>query len=316
MPLNLIFAGTPEFAVPALQALLASPHKICAVYTQPDRPAGRGRQLTPSPVKQLALSHHLPVHQPTTLRDAQEQQQLQTLQADVMIVIAYGLLLPAAVLSAPRYGCLNIHASLLPRWRGAAPIQRAILAGDTETGITIMQMDAGLDTGAILHQVSCPLTPTDTSATLHQRLAELGVSALLNTLTELENGALHPFPQAASQACYASKISKEEAHLNWQQDAFLLERQVRAFNPWPVAYTHLQNDILRIWRAQALPTGNTHSALPGTLLALHKDSLDIATGHGILRIFEVQQPGTRLLTVTDFLNARRALLQPGTTMFS
>lgn len=316
MPLNLVFAGTPQFAVPALEALLASSHTICGVYTQPDRPAGRGQQLTPSPIKQLALTHHLPIYQPASLRNIQEQQRLQALQADAMIVVAYGLLLPAAILSTPRYGCFNIHASLLPRWRGAAPIQRAILAGDTETGITIMQMDEGLDTGALLHQVSCPINAEDTSAILHQCLAELGAPALLKTLADLEQGTLHPIPQNPAQACYAAKITKEEAQLDWRQTAVMLERQVRAFNPWPVAYTHLQNDLLRIWRAQALPNAPTHEAIPGTLLAIHKASLDVATGHGILHLLEVQLPGTRRLPVADFLNARRTLLQSGVTIFT
>ncbi|MGB6976628.1 MAG: methionyl-tRNA formyltransferase [Gammaproteobacteria bacterium] len=316
MPLKLIFAGTPEFAVPALQALIASAHTISAVYTQPDRPAGRGQQLTASPIKQLALSHHLPLYQPATLRTLQEQQQLQALQVDAMIVVAYGLLLPATILSAPRYGCFNIHASLLPRWRGAAPIQRAILAGDTETGITIMQMDEGLDTGAILHQVRCPINAEDTSAILYQRLAQLGAPALLKTLTDLEQGLLHPTSQDATQACYAAKITKEEAQLDWQQAAEILERQVRAFNPWPIAYTHLQKERLRIWDAQALPNPSPQETTPGTLLAIHKKSLDVATGRGILRLLEVQLPGTRRLSVADFLNARRNLLQSGVTIFT
>jgi methionyl-tRNA formyltransferase len=316
MALNVIFAGTPEFAIPALQALLASPHKVCAVYTQPDRPAGRGRQLTPSPIKKSALQHQLPVYQPLTLKDAQEQQRLQALQADVMIVVAYGLLLPPAVLATPRYGCLNIHASLLPRWRGAAPIQRAILAGDTETGITIMQMDAGLDTGAILYQVPCSINPQTTSALLHQRLAELGAPTLLKTLADIEHNSLQPIAQNATQATYAAKITKEEAQFNWQLDATLLERQVRAFNPWPVAFTHFQNDLLRIWQAEALPLTCANEALAGVLLAVHKDSFDVMTGNGILRIFEVQLPGTRRLQVVDFLNARRDLLQPLITTFT
>ncbi|MEO6696481.1 MAG: methionyl-tRNA formyltransferase, partial [Gammaproteobacteria bacterium] len=234
-PLKIIFAGTPEFAVPALQALLDSAHEVCAVYTQPDRPAGRGRTVQASPVKQLALRHRIPVLQPPSLKDASVQETLRALVADLMVVVAYGLILPAAVLSAPRLGCINIHASLLPRWRGAAPIQRAILAGDDQTGITLMQMDEGLDTGAMLVQRPCPILPTDSAKTLHDRLAALGAETLIETLGPLQDGTITARTQNGDAACYAAKLSKPEAVLDWRLDAAALDRKVRAFNPSPVA---------------------------------------------------------------------------------
>lgn len=242
MSLKIIFAGTPAFAVPTLQALVNSSHDVVAVYTQPDRPAGRGRHLTASPVKAFALEHNIPVEQPPTLTKPEPQQGLEFYNADVMVVAAYGLLLPEAVLHAPRFGCINVHASLLPRWRGAAPIHRAILAGDTCTGITIMQMEKGLDTGPMLCQASCPIERHDTSANLHDRLATLGADALLMTLTQLEAGALNPQLQNNSHATYAKKITKAEAGLDWQQTALALERQIHAFNPWPVATTSFISD--------------------------------------------------------------------------
>ena len=239
--MKVIFAGTPEFSVKTLEALIHSSHSVVAVYTQPDRPAGRGRQLTKSPVKQLAEFNHIPVLQPTTLRDPVEQQKLMDFKADVMVVVAYGLILPKPVLSAPRLGCINIHASLLPRFRGAAPIQRAILAGDTETGITIMQMDEGLDTGAMLKKIYCPIEKTDTSATLHEKLAKLGADALIETLENLTT--ITPEPQDESKATYAHKISKEEAEIDWHTSAKELSQKIRAFDPWPVAFFKLGGRI-------------------------------------------------------------------------
>jgi methionyl-tRNA formyltransferase len=305
--LQIIFAGTPEFAAVALRHLLAAEYKINAVYTQPDRPQGRGRRLTPSPVKALATAYQLPVHQPATLRDKATQAQLAALAPDLMVVAAYGLILPTAILEIPRLGCLNIHASLLPRWRGAAPIQRALLSGDRETGVSIMQMDAGLDTGPILHTLRCPIQPNDTAATLHDRLAALGAQALLQCLPAISEGRAHPIPQDEPQACYAAKIYKEEAWLDWSLPATRLACQVRAFNPWPVAQTQINSQILRVWSATAL--AKTITALPGTVLAADKSGIDVATADGILRLLEVQPTGKRVMAVRDYLNAH--FLTPG-----
>ncbi len=301
-PLHIVFAGTPDFSVPALDALLASGHQVTAVYTQPDRPAGRGRKLTPSPVKARALEHDLPVYQPVSLKDAQEQQRLADLAPDVMVVVAYGLLLPPAVLAIPRLGCVNIHASLLPRWRGAAPIQRAILAGDQESGVTLMQMEKGLDTGPMLATVRCPIADDDTAQTLHDRLATLGAEALVPTLERLDRGDIVPQPQDDNQACYAAKLDKAEAVLDWQRPAIELERQVRAFNPWPVAQTGFKGEVMRVWQARRLD--ETHSAPPGTVLRAGKAGIDVAAGSGVLRLLQVQLPGKRPMDAAAFVNAR------------
>lgn len=309
--MKILFAGTPAFAVPALTALLASEHHVVAVYTQPDRPAGRGQKLTASPIKHLALTHAIPVCQPLSLRDPAEQHTLKNWQADVMIVVAYGLLLPAAVLTIPSHGCINIHASLLPRWRGAAPIQRAILAGDTETGITIMQMDVGLDTGPMLYQVRCPIHSTDNSQDLHDRLAPLGADALLKTLKSLPG---QPQQQDNTNACYAPKIEKSEAEINWQHSAIEIDRLIRAFNPWPIAYTDCNKQTLRIWQAQVL-TENSH-AIPGTIIRATKSGIDVATSVGIIRLLRIQLPGGKPLAVNDMLNAHANLFTVGTKLGS
>ena len=237
-PLKIIFAGTPDFAASALSALIESEHDVVAVYTQPDRPAGRGRKLRASPVKELALKHDIPVLQPEKLKDAETHDVLRSFNADVMIVAAYGLILPQAVLDIPRLGCLNIHASLLPRWRGAAPIQRAIAAGDKESGITIMQMDAGLDTGDILLLSHCPINDNDNGGDLHDRLAEMGASSILEALKDIESGNTKPIKQDDALATYAHKLDKKEAIINWKDSAENIERLIRAFNPWPVAFTY------------------------------------------------------------------------------
>ncbi len=291
--------------MPTLQGLLDAGYEIVAVYTQPDRPAGRGREPRPSPVKRLALQHNLPVFQPETLKDEAAQQQLADLHADLMVVVAYGLILPDAVLASPRLGCINVHASLLPRWRGAAPIQRAILAGDKETGITIMQMDTGLDTGAMLARARCPIHDDDTAAALHDRLMQLGAETLVKCLPELEQGRLEPQVQNEADASYANKLSKAEAEIDWRKPATELERCVRAYNAWPVAYTRWphkgKDENLRIWQAQAL--ADTTDAAPGTVLHGSTQGVDVATGEGVLRITQLQPAGSRMMSVADFINA-------------
>ena len=300
--MNLVFAGTPEFAVPALRALLDAGHTIRAVYTQPDRPAGRGRKLAMSPVKQLALARDLTVHQPATLRTEAEAAALRALAPDAMIVIAYGLILPPPILAIPTFGCINVHASLLPRWRGAAPIQRAIEAGDAVTGITIMQMDAGLDTGPMLAHAETPIAVTDTGASLHDRLSEIGGRLLVESLTRLARGEIAPEPQDSANATYAAKLKKEEALIDWQADAALLGRRVRAFNPWPVAHTSLDGQMLRIWQAQAEDPGAR--GVPGTVLAADSDGVCVQCGDGVLRIALLQLEGGKALDARAFLNGR------------
>jgi len=307
--MKIIFAGTPNFAEVALEALLHSSHQILAVYTQPDRPAGRGLKLVQSAVKQLALSYQLPLHQPKSLKDEHEQSILANFNADVMVVAAYGLLLPAAVLSLPRLGCINIHPSLLPRWRGAAPIQRTIYAGDTKTGVSIMQMDVGLDTGPVLLQREYTLSPQETAESLHDHLAKLGAQALLQTLDLLEQHQVRAQPQNNAFATYAEKLSKEEALIDWIRPADELAREVRAFNPWPVAYTSWQGQSLRIW--QAIPINIMHDKAPRTILHAGPDGLDIATTKGALRLLQVQLPGSKAISIADFYNAHHALLKVG-----
>lgn len=307
-PLKIIFAGTPEFSVPPLKALIDSPHDVVAVYTQPDRPAGRGRKLTPGPVKACALEYDIPVYQPEKLRQAEDQQPLIDLQADLMVVVAYGIILPKVILDAPRLGCFNIHASLLPRWRGAAPIQRSILAGDAETGITIMQMDVGLDTGDMLLKKTCPITDDDTGSSLHDRLSIMGAEALMEILPAIANGALQPEKQDDSLANYAEKLQKAEAIIDWAKSAREIKAQVNAFNAWPVAQTpiDLKQDgtpqMMRIWQAQ-LTDRVVGNASPGKVLHCDKQGIDVATGDGVLRLMKIQMPGKKPMDVPAFVNA-------------
>ena len=299
--LKVIFAGTPEFAVPTLEALHAAGHDLVAVYTQPDRPAGRGRRLRPGPVKQFALEHALEVRQPVSLRDPSAQRELAALGADVMVVVAYGLLLPQAVLDAPRLGCVNVHASLLPRWRGAAPIHRAVLAGDRETGVTIMQMERGLDTGPALARKAVPIGPDDTTGTLHDTLAALGAELLVETLPALARGDASPEIQDERLATYADKLTKAEARLDWRAPAERLDRQVRGLVPWPVAETHLDGQTLRVWEATPRPG---QASPPGTIIAAGPEGIDVACGDGLLRIRRLQLPGKRAIDAGAFANGR------------
>lgn len=310
--MRIVFAGTPDFAAQHLRALLDdNNHNIVAVYTQPDRPAGRGKKLTPSPVKALAERYGLPVLQPISLKDSEQQQVLAEFNADIMVVVAYGLLLPSAILNTPQYGCINVHASLLPRWRGAAPIQRAIEAGDAESGITIMQMDVGLDTGDMLHVTHCPITACETGGSLHDKLAALGPPALLSTLQQIARGTIIAKQQDDGLSNYAPKINKEEALLDWHLPASVLDRKVRAFNPFPVAYTLLNNDRIRIWQAELSVTGFPQCT-PGSICKADNQGILVATGEGSLVITELQLPGKKRLPVAEILKSRSELFTPGT----
>ena len=303
MPLRIVFAGTPEFAVPSLVAA-AQRNEVVAVYTQPDRPAGRGRALTASPVKLEALKRGLPVLQPETLKTELSRDALRALKPDLLVVVAYGLLLPQSILDIPRFGCWNVHASLLPRWRGAAPIQRAIEAGDTQTGACLMQMEKGLDTGPVLMHQTLDIAPDETAGQLHDRLSALGAQVLADGLGLLRaNMRPVPRPQPEHGATYARKLEKSEARLDWTQPADVLARKVRAFDPWPIAEGEIAGDSVRIHRAVAIEGRGT----PGTVLAAGRDGIDVACGEGELRIRVLQRAGGKLITAADYLNARRDL---------
>jgi len=306
--MRIVFAGTPEFAVPSLRAA-HSKAEVVAAYTQPDRPAGRGRGLSPSPVKMQAQAWSIPVLQPESLKSKEAQQELRELEPDLLVVVAYGLILPRAVLAVPRYGCWNVHASLLPRWRGAAPIQRAIEAGDEQTGVCLMQMEAGLDTGPVLLKQAIPIAAEETGGQLHERLAVLGASVLTDGLALLRAGMRPaPQPQPEEGVTYAHKLQKQEARLDWSQPAALLARKVRAYEPWPVAEGVVAGERLRIRGAVALDV--EHSAAPGTLLSATRHGLDIACGQGALRLRVFQREGGKSITAADYLNARRDLATP------
>ncbi len=307
--LRIIFAGTPDFAARHLDALLSSEHQVVGVFTQPDRPAGRGKKLMPSPVKVLAEEKGLPVFQPASLRQPENQQLIAELNADVMVVVAYGLILPKTVLAMPRLGCINVHGSLLPRWRGAAPIQRSLWAGDTETGVTIMQMDVGLDTGDMLYKLACPITAQDTSATLYAKLAELGPQGLLATLQQLAQGTAQPQVQDEALVTYAEKLSKEEARLDWSLSAAQLERCIRAFNPWPMSWFMIDEQPVKIWQASAIPS--VPGAEPGTIVDASKAGIQVATVDGILNLESLQPAGKKAMSAQDLLNSRREWFVPG-----
>ncbi len=298
--MKIVFAGTPDFAVPTLQMLLDSGHELCAIYTQPDRPAGRGRKLTASPVKALALKARIPVFQPATLKTDEELRLIATFNADLMVVVAYGMILPQAALDVPKLGCINVHGSLLPRWRGAAPIQRALMAGDEKTGVTIMRMVRKLDAGAMLHKEECVIGPRDTASDLHDKLAQLGAIGLAKVLTQIQEGTVHAQEQDEALVTYAEKLEKSEAFLDWSQPAAQLARKVRGLNAWPVAQTRYQGAILRIWQAEAIAAET--SAEPGTVICPGKH-MDVATGKGLLRLHEVQLPGGKRMAVQAFLSA-------------
>lgn len=302
--LKILFAGTPDFAVPSLVALAAADVDLIGVYTQPDRPAGRGRKLQASPVKRLALELDIPVYQPESLkRDAEAVAALRALNADLMVVIAYGLILPRTVLEAPRLGCVNVHASLLPRWRGAAPIQRAVLAGDDRSGVCIMRMEEGLDTGPVYHHVETPISAAETGGSLHDRLAELGAQALIEALPGIADGSSSPQAQDDSLATYAHKLTKDEAMIDWSSPAEIIERQIRAFDPWPVAQTRIGEDVVRIWSGHA-QADTSDSAPAGTVMHTDRTGITVATGQGVLHITRLQPPGKKPMSASDYLNAR------------
>jgi len=300
--LRIVFAGTPDFAATHLRALLAANIDVVAVYTQPDRPAGRGKKLSPSAVKQVALEHDLPVYQPANFKQQEDIDALAALKPDLMVVVAYGLLLPQAVLDIPRLGCINSHASILPRWRGAAPIQRAIEAGDTETGVTVMQMEAGLDTGPMLKVVKTPIMPSDTGGSLHDRLMQIGSDAVVDVVQQLNGGPLVGQVQDDTLSCYAKKLSKQEALIDWRQPAVNVIQKIRAFNPFPMCYTLLGDDRIRVLQAQV--QSQPHSALPGTILSVNNMGVVVACGEMAIAIEQVQLPGKKPMLIKDVINGK------------
>lgn len=311
-PLKIIFAGTPEFAAKHLEHLIEQDYDVIACYTQPDRPAGRGKKLQPSAVKQVALANHIPVFQPPSLKNEEAQQELASLGADLMIVVAYGLILPKVVLDMPKHGCINVHGSILPKWRGAAPIQRSVLAGDPETGVTIMQMDVGLDTGDMLHIETCPIESHDTSGSIYEKLQALGPKALINTVDKIAQSDITPIPQDNDLATYAHKLTKEEAEINWQDSAEQIERNIRGYQPWPVATMQLNGNTIKVWQATLLPETSDKPA--GTILRADKQGLVIATGTTPIAITQLQPPGKKPMSIADFINGRSDWVTPGTEL--
>ncbi|OUL56316.1 methionyl-tRNA formyltransferase [Pseudoalteromonas ulvae] len=298
--LRIIFAGTPDFAARHLQALIDSEHQVIAVYSPPDRPAGRGKKLKACEVKELAVTHDIPVFQPESLKSELVQQEMAALNADLMVVVAYGMLLPLAILNTPKYGCINVHGSILPRWRGAAPIQRAIWAGDAESGVTIMQMDVGLDTGDMLSIATCPIAPDETSTTLYEKLAQLGPDALIKTVADIANGKAMGTQQDDTRANYAHKLSKDEANIDWTMDAAQIERNIRAFNPWPICFTEFAGQTVKIWQAEVVK----QQGLAGEILQADKNGIVVATSDQAIKITSLQPQGKKPMTAQDFLNGR------------
>lgn len=310
--LNIVFAGTPDFAAKHLSVLIESEFNVVAVYTQPDRPAGRGKKLTASAVKLLAIEHDLAVYQPEDFKSDDAVTELAALNADIMIVVAYGLILPSVVLQIPRLGCLNVHGSLLPRWRGAAPIQRAIWAGDKETGVTIMQMNAGLDTGDMLTKVSCSIEADETSSSLYEKLATQAPQVLVDTITQLVKGELSAEVQDESLANYAKKLSKAEALIDWSQDANFIERCVRAFNPWPMSHFELAGKLVKVHKANVI--NDTSAEVAGTIISADKNGIQVSTGNAILNLQVIQLSGKKAMPVQDILNSRRDMFALGTSL--
>lgn len=310
--LRIVFAGTPDFAARHLAALLSSEHEVIAVYTKPDSPAGRGKKLTASPVKQMAVEHNIAVYQPENFKSDEAKQALADLNADLMVVVAYGLLLPKAVLDMPRLGCINVHGSILPRWRGAAPIQRSIWAGDSETGVTIMQMDVGLDTGDMLKIAKLPIEATDTSASMYDKLAELGPQALVECIADIASGKAIATQQDDTLANYAQKLSKEEAKIDWSADAAFIERCVRAFNPWPMSHFDVAENSIKVWQSRVEAQTSDHPA--GTIVRANKSGIYVATGNGLLALEQLQVPGKKAMSVQDILNSRASWFEVGTQL--
>lgn len=310
--LRIVFAGTPDFAARHLAALLSSEHEVIAVYTNPDRPAGRGKKLSAPPVKQLALEHDIPVYQPENFKSDEAKQELAALNADIMVVVAYGMLLPQVVLDTPRLGCINVHGSILPRWRGAAPIQRSIWAGDKETGVTIMQMDIGLDTGDMLSIATLPIEATDTSASIYEKLAGLGPDALVECLADIASGKAVAEKQDDELANYAKKLSKEEARISWSEDAVHIERCVRAFNPWPMSHFEAAENSIKVWQSRVAEQTSDKPA--GTILQADKTGIYVATGQGVLVLEQLQVPGKKAMSVQDILNSRASWFEVGTQL--
>lgn len=308
-PLKIIFAGTPEFAAESLKALLQGPDEVIAVYTQPDRKAGRGQKLKPSPVKEVALEADIPVYQPLNFKEEQDRQVLADLNADLMVVAAYGLILPKTVLDTPRLGCINVHASILPRWRGAAPIHRALLAGDKQTGITIMQMDVGLDTGDMLSKAFTDIEDTDTSASLHDKLAIQGGEILLSTIEQLKAGSISPEPQDDEQANYAHKLTKEEGKIDWTESANAIAQKVRGLFPWPSAYTFIDEQNIRIHQASI--ADKTSEASAGSIIGSDKTGIYVSTGNGVICLEKLQLPGKKAMTAEQVLNGNKELFAQG-----
>ncbi len=308
-PLRIVFAGTPEFAAQHLSHLITENFNIVGCYTQPDRPAGRGKKLQPSAVKSVALEHDIPVFQPQTFKVEEAQQELAALNADLMIVVAYGLILPKAVLDTPKLGCINVHGSILPKWRGAAPIQRAVLTGDAQTGVTIMQMDIGLDTGDMLLIETCDIESSDTSGSIYEKLQQLGPKALVTAVNKIANNDIIAIKQDDNEATYAHKLTKEEAIINWSDSAEQIERNIRGYQPWPVATTQLAENTIKIWQANVV-NESTNTA-PGTILSADKNGIAIATGNGVLNIMQLQPPGKKPMSASDFVNGRGEWVVPG-----